>query len=145
MNRKLIRFISCALIIGLTAALLLFTAACSSKSTSTGTNSATTHNSNESLISIAVTPNPVASINVSHQQQFTATGTYSDGSTADISNKAIWNCSDASIAMFMSSSVPVVTGLAVGTTDVTATLSGITSSPVSLTVIPYLPTTAVNP
>jgi uncharacterized protein involved in propanediol utilization len=131
------------LLILLTMASIIFMTACSSKATSAVTpvssSSATT------LISITVNPNPVASINVSHQQTFTATGTYSNGSTADISTKVTWNSSDSTIAMFMSSSVPVVTGLAVGTTDVTATLSGITSPPVSVTVISYLPTTAVNP
>jgi len=145
MKRKQIRLISCTLMILVAMALNIFTAACSSKSTSTNTPVSSASSSATALVSITVTPNPVASINVSHQQQFTATGTYSNGSTADISTKATWNSSDLTIALFMSSSVPVVTGIGVGTANITATLSGITSPPVSLTVIPYFPSTAENP
>jgi hypothetical protein len=68
MKRKQIRFIGYCLAIGLIAALTLVMAACSSTPT---------------LSSIAVTPNPPTNLAVGLTEQFTAAGTYSDGSTAD--------------------------------------------------------------
>ena len=45
------------------------------------------------LVSIAVTPNP-ATLKVGQVQQFTATGTYADSSTADLTSQVTWS-SDA--------------------------------------------------
>jgi hypothetical protein len=41
------------------------------------------------LVSIDITPDPVT-IHINEQQQFTATGTYSDGSTANITKSCTW-------------------------------------------------------
>jgi len=87
--------------------------------------------SNATLQSIAVTPASV-SLGVGGTQQFTATGTFSDGSTQDISNDVGWTSSNTAVAKFNSQS-----GLAVcegtGTAQVTATLNSKTGLAVTVT------------
>lgn len=73
------------------------------------------------LSSIAVTP-ATASAFVSGTQQFTATGTYSDGTTDDITTQVDWISSQTSIASI--SSTGLATGVAVGASTITATLDG---------------------
>jgi hypothetical protein len=74
------------------------------------------------LVSIAVTPaNP--SITAGGQQQFTATGTYSDGSHQDLTNSATWTSSIPSVATI--SGTGLATGVAVGTTTIQATSGSI--------------------
>jgi 6-phosphogluconolactonase (cycloisomerase 2 family) len=85
-----------------------------------------------SLASIAVTPNP-ASVAVAGTVQFTATGTYSDASTANITTQATWASAPTSVAT-IGAATGLATGVANGTSQVTASLSGITSSGVTLTV-----------
>jgi uncharacterized protein YjdB len=85
------------------------------------------------LSSIAIAPASPASLVVGSTQQFTATGTYSDSSTADISSQVTWNSDTPTAATI--SSTGLATGVAAGAVNITATLSGITSSPVSLTVM----------
>ena len=82
------------------------------------------------LTSISVTPS-TASIAVGATQQFTATGTYSNASTANISSTAAWTSATPAAATV--SSAGLATGVASGSTTVTASLSGITGS-ASLTV-----------
>jgi uncharacterized protein YjdB len=83
--------------------------------------SATLTVTNASLVSIDVTPaNP--SINVKTQQQFTATGNFSDGTTQNISNVVKWTSSPSSIASITIAS-GLATGRAVGTTTITATFT----------------------
>jgi hypothetical protein len=77
------------------------------------------------LTSIAVTP-ATASIAVGATQQFTATGTYSDGSTANLTSSVSWSSSDASIASIASSGL--ATGTAAGSTTITAALGGVSGS-----------------
>ncbi len=81
--------------------------------------------SSVTLSSIAVTPaNP--SITVAADQQFTATATYSDGSTADVTASATWSSSDTAIATIISTS-GLATAVAAGTSTITAvsgTISG---------------------
>ena len=124
MKRKQLRFIGYFLVIGLIASLTLGMAACGSKTTTATTTT---------LSSIAVTPASPASLVVGSTQQFTATGTYSDSSTADISSQVTWNSDTPTAATI--SSTGLATGVAAGAVNITATLSGITSSPVSLTVM----------
>ena len=76
------------------------------------------------LVSIAITPES-ASVLVGGTQQFTATGTYSDDSTADITAEAVWTSSNAAVATVEGG---LATGLALGTTTITATLGGISGS-----------------
>ncbi|KAA6457835.1 hypothetical protein DYQ86_20910 [Acidobacteria bacterium AB60] len=77
------------------------------------------------LVSIAVTP-AAPSITVGATQQFTATGTYSDNSTANISSTVTWSVTTPSVASI--SNTGLATGVAAGSTPVKATLSGITGS-----------------
>ena len=86
--------------------------------------------SGHTLVSIAVTPtNP--SLAAGQQQQFTATGTYSDGSHQDLTNTAAWTSSAPSIATIRSGGL--ATALAAGSTTIKAT-SGSISGSTSLTV-----------
>jgi uncharacterized protein YjdB len=85
------------------------------------------------LSSIAVTPNPAPVLTVSYSQNFSATATYSNGSTAAISTNIEWKSSEITVATIDSGGS--ANGLAVGTTNITATLDGITSPPVTLSVI----------
>jgi uncharacterized protein YjdB len=84
------------------------------------------------LSSIAVLPVSPVSLAVGSTELFTALGTYSDGSTTDITSKVTWTSSDPNIATI--SSQGLVTGVATGYATITAALSGVTSSAVSLTV-----------
>ena len=90
--------------------------------------------SNGTLVSLAITPaNPTVSKGAT--QQFTATGTFSDGTTQDITLNAHWSSSSASVATI--ANAPSAGGLAtatgVGTTNIGANSGGVTGS-TSLTV-----------
>jgi len=85
------------------------------------------------LSSIAVTPSTPANLIVGSTQQFTATGTYSDGSTADLSSRVTW-ASDTSTTATINSA-GLTTGVTAGTTNITATLDGVTSANLTLIVI----------
>jgi 6-phosphogluconolactonase (cycloisomerase 2 family) len=79
------------------------------------------------VVSIAVTP-ATASIVVGNTQQFTATATYSDKSTKDITSTANWNSATPAVAS-ISMAGGLATGLAAGTSAITAASGGVTSSP----------------
>src|SRR6266852_716959 len=88
------------------------------------------------LTSIAVTPSST-SIQAGSYVQFTATGTYTDGSTANISNSVSWSSSNTSVATVNT------TGLAYGVSGGTVTIaaaSGARSGTASLTVAAITPT-----
>jgi hypothetical protein len=88
------------------------------------------------LSSIAVTPTVPTNLVSGYLQQFTATGTYSDGSTADITSQVTWASSNPAIATISSAGLAgLATGETAGNTNITAIMSGVTSSPVTLTVI----------
>ena len=89
------------------------------------------------LVSIAVTPT-APSITHGATQQFTATGTYSDSSTQDITTSVTWNSSVPAAATISNASgmQGLATGVSVGTTNISATLGGITSAVVALAVEP---------
>ena len=87
------------------------------------------------LNSITVTPNPSTNLAVGSTEQFTATGTYSDGSTKVITSKVTWASSDTTKAT-ISLSGGLATGVAAGKPNITAALNGITSPAILLTVIP---------
>jgi len=86
---------------------------------------------NAKLQSIVVTP-AIASVAPRGTQQFAANGTFSDGTTQDISSDVTWTSSNSAIA-----TVGGQTGLALGqssgSTQITATLGSITSSSATLT------------
>jgi len=77
------------------------------------------------LISIEITPSP-ASVGVDQTQQFTATGTYSDSSTQDITSTCSWASSNPSIATIDSNGL--ATGVAKGSVTITASQDGVTGS-----------------
>ena len=73
------------------------------------------------LVSIAVTPNP-SSLPVDESQQFTATGTFTDGSTQNLSPSVAWSSSGSSIATVN------LTGMVVAKAVGTATISAASGS-----------------
>src|ERR1039457_1519030 len=96
----------------------------------------------QTLVSIAVTPtNP--SIALGTTEQMTATGTFDDGSTLDITSTVTWTTQRATIVTVNSQGL--ATSVKVGNSRVTASLSGITGS-TRLTVTPAaLVSIAVTP
>ena len=164
MKRNQIRFIGYCMTIGIIVALTLIMAACSSKTTTvtttltetvtatvtttltktvtptltttptttTPTTLTTTPTTTRTLSSIAVTPTS-GNLVISSTRQFTATGTYSDGSNANISSLVTWASSNTTVATI--SSAGLATGVAVGNTNITAAMSGVTSPAVSLPVV----------
>ncbi|HWG76944.1 MAG TPA: PilC/PilY family type IV pilus protein [Steroidobacteraceae bacterium] len=86
------------------------------------------------LQSITVQPNN-PTIEVGQTQQFTAIGYYSNGTSMTITNQVTWSSSDTGIGSI--SAGGLATGVAVGSTTITATLTGI-SGDTTLTVTPYV-------
>jgi plastocyanin len=77
------------------------------------------------LQSIAVTPaNP--GVVVGTTQQFLATGSFSDGSTQDLTNQVIWTSATPTVANV--SNTGLANTLAMGTSVITASLSGLSGS-----------------
>ena len=76
------------------------------------------------LSSIQISPSS-SSIPKYTSQQFTATGTYSDGSTLDISNQVTWESSNTATVSFTNN---LATAASEGTITVSATLATITGS-----------------
>ena len=85
-----------------------------------------------SLLSITITPESLQPLPVGSVQDFKATGKYSDSSTKDITSQVTWASSDMSVA----SMYPYggAFGKSGGTTRITATLDGIISPAVTLSV-----------
>jgi Bacterial Ig-like domain (group 2) len=96
--------------------------------------------STKTLTAIAVTPSN-ANVTVGGQEQFDAVATYSDNSTADVTSTASWAVANTGVATITSAGL--ATGVAVGSTQVTASLSGITGSD-GLTVKPVTSSGGVN-
>src|SRR3990167_7123900 len=74
------------------------------------------------LSSIAVTPS-YALLEIAQTLPYSATATYSDGTTADVTSLVSWASSDTSKATI--SSAGLATGVAVGETTISATLDGV--------------------
>lgn len=117
--------------------LVLFLAGCTAASVSSNP-----------LVSIAISPSS-ATIFTGNTAQFTATGTFQDGSTKDVSTLATWSSSSASVATISTSGL--ATGVAAGSTTLTATLNGVSgaasvtvrSSTATLSSITVTPGTAI--
>ena len=75
---------------------------------------------NATIVSVAVTPNP-ASANVGTQVSFTATGTFSDGSSVNLTNQVTWSSSNATVATIISNGQ--ANTASAGTTNITATFT----------------------
>jgi hypothetical protein len=157
MKRKQLRLICYCLVLTILTFLTAILVACGSskpasttQATSTNNNTVTTSSSSNvttpiattnathpagTLTSIIVTPTSPPNLKIGFSQQFAATANYSDGSTADITADAIWASSDTSIAAFLQAG-SLLTGMKSGTANITASLGGKTSPPVSITVVP---------
>ncbi|MCC6367263.1 MAG: Ig-like domain-containing protein [Bryobacterales bacterium] len=88
--------------------------------------------SNAALASIVISA-AYTSILKGATDQFTATGTYSDGTTADLTYQVTWNSSNAAVTI---NSAGVAYGFAFGSSNITASLNGIQSNAVLITVSP---------
>jgi hypothetical protein len=77
------------------------------------------------LVSIAVTPANAANL-AGATQQFTATGTYSDGSSQNVTSQATWSSSKTTVATISASGL--ATAVSAGSTTISATLAGVTGS-----------------
>lgn len=85
------------------------------------------------LVSIAVYPNnPTVHRLVSIFEQFTAVGTYSDGSTQDLTNSVTWSSSAVGIVFISNAagSKGLATSLLLGDATITATLGSLSASTV---------------
>ena len=103
-----------------------------------------TVNTAPALVSIQVTPvNP--SIPAGRTQQFTATGTFSDGTLRDLTATATWSSSSTSVARITNGGIQsgLATGVAAGTTTIAAR-SGSVSGSTTLTVTPALPSFTIS-
>jgi trimeric autotransporter adhesin len=83
-------------------------------------------------IGVRITHSTIPVLTMHSTMQLDATGNYSDGSTPDLSNDVIWASSNPDVA---SCKTGLVTGLGVGTTNITAILDGVTSQSFTITVI----------
>ena len=94
------------------------------------------------LTAIAISP-AASSMPVNTSQQFTATGSYSDGSSADITSLVTWSSSATATATINASGL--ATAAAAGSTNISASFGGVTQS-TSLTVTaPALASITVTP
>ena len=83
------------------------------------------------LVSISIAP-LTPSVPLGTSQQFTATGTYSDGTTQDITSVVVWSSSSANVLVISNDigSNGFATSSGLGTATVTATAGSISSSTV---------------
>lgn len=98
---------------------------------------------------VQVTP-AMPSVPQGLDEALTATGIYSDSSTQDLTAQATWSSSDEAVVRVSNAagSHGVITGLALGTASVRATLSGVTGSTtvtVTPSVLQQLQVTPANP
>ena len=91
----------------------------------TGCGSLAPATSQKTLTSITITPSNT-SIAVNANEQLTATGNYSDGSTANLSSSVTWASSNQAIAKV--SETGIATGVGAGSTMITTSMSGVTGS-----------------
>ncbi|HSW56787.1 MAG TPA: Ig-like domain-containing protein [Dehalococcoidales bacterium] len=86
------------------------------------------------LSAIEVTPTLPVELAIGETLQFAASGKYSDGTSADITLQVTWESSNTGAATV--SEAGLATGIAAGTTEVTASASGVTSPAVILEITP---------
>jgi uncharacterized protein YjdB len=94
------------------------------------------------LSSIAISP-LTASIATAATQQFAATATYSDGTQAVVTGTVTWTSANPAVATVNASGL--ATGVAAGSTTLTASVGTVVSAPATLTVTPTLSTISVAP
>ena len=145
MKNKL-NFQRCCLTLLLVMVLITFNTACTPPSKNTSltliTSSTSKTTLTNSLSSIMVESPLSVNLGVGYKLLFNAIGTYSDGASAEITSKVTWTSSNPAVASI--SSDGMATGITVGTTEITASLSGVTSP--ALTLVVYLETrTPITP
>jgi trimeric autotransporter adhesin len=98
------------------------------------------------LTSLRVSP-ATATVSVKATQAFTAAGTYSDGTNADVTATALWSSSNEAIASLSNASGTggLATGLSAGTVQVRATLSGMSAEATLVVSTAALSSIAVAP
>jgi Bacterial Ig-like domain (group 2) len=97
------------------------------------------------LSSIALTP-ASASVVAGGTVNYTALGTYSDGSTGSVTNSCTWASSGTSVATVAGSGNPrVVTAVAAGATTISCTQSGVTGSAGLTVTAPSSGTVTISP
>ena len=98
------------------------------------------------LVSIAVTPDQ-PSVAKGLTEQFTATGTLSDGSSQDVTSQVAWTSANTAVATISNAagSHGLATAAATGTSTITATLNGISGSTVLAVTPAILVSLAVTP
>jgi hypothetical protein len=94
------------------------------------------------LVSIAVSP-ANATVALGTTQQFTAIGTFTDSSTQDVTSSATWASDDSSTATI--NNAGLVTSMAQGTTDISATSGNISGSTTLIVSEAQLVSIAINP
>src|SRR5579863_9753629 len=101
----------------------------------------------QTLVSIAVAqvydPNGATQLPVYQTRQFTATGTYSDGSMQYLTQQVTWSSADNTIATV--SPIGLVTATGVGTVNILATLTGIQGSSSLTTIAATLTGVVITP
>ncbi|HSB68690.1 MAG TPA: Ig-like domain-containing protein [Candidatus Methylomirabilis sp.] len=95
------------------------------------TQSATVTVTPAELVTLAITP-PAPTIAKGQTQAFTLTGTYTDGTTQDLTGTATWASSNETIATIASPG-GVATGVAAGQVTITATITNTITNTVSAT------------
>lgn len=93
---------------------------------------------NKAISSVAIQPltqglSASGSNGVPSSIQYTATATYKDGTTGDVTSNCTWNALPSSVVSI--SSTGLATAVAVGTATVTATAQGVTSNSATVTVV----------
>jgi Bacterial Ig-like domain (group 2) len=99
---------------------------------------------NPTLTSIAIGP---ANLSLAPATSFNmqATGTYNDGSTGDVTGKALWSSTNQSVATFSTTNIGQLTAAPLanipdppGTTSVSASVGSIASSSITVNVCPVV-------
>jgi uncharacterized protein YjdB len=108
--------------------------------TVSGTTQATV--SAPTVVSIAVTPVGLT-LAIGINQQYVATATYSDGSSADLTNGVTWSSSDTNTATINSSGL--ATTVAAGQVTITATLGALSDQSTLTIVAAHLSSISVTP
>lgn len=96
---------------------------------------------NPTLTSLAIGPSS-PTITKSQTQQMSATGTYDDGSTKDLTGRATWTSSDSSCATINANGLvtPSASVVNICTTTVGASFGTVSASSTTVTVTPGTPT-----
>lgn len=108
------------------------TATTTTPTTTAITTTTTTQTAAKKLVSIAITPGPVIKLRPGDNVWLKATGTYSDGSTADITMQVTWTSSAPTTVSIQQNGLATL--MSANGADITASMSGITSPVVTVSI-----------